>query len=164
MQSTWIKTSSVEKFHPITQVYGICFDQHKKILIGRQNSQSEWQLPGGKPEQNESIDETIKCEMLEETNVTIKNIQLLGVQKVHFPNNPNIYEGSEFYQARIICDLEKILPLQADPSTGLVWERTFISRDEIHHYILWGDIAKQLFDDAYQLKNSVSYSKILINE
>lgn len=152
MNTFWMKTSSLNEFQPITQVYGICFNQHDEILICRKNVDSEWQLPGGKPLHNEAIEVMLKREFLEEVQISIKNIQIVGVQKVIFPDNPNNSEGEEFYQLRMICEVSKILPQQTDPSTGIILERKFIPYHQINNYILWGNIGEKIFNDAFLLK------------
>lgn len=150
MQFNWITTSSLEKYSPITQVYGICFDQNKRILICRQNSQSDWQIPGGKPEKNESFEETLRREFLEEVQVTIHNIRLLGLIHVNKPKNTYLFEGKQFFQARYICTLDTIFPQTIDPAINSTWQRKFVTIQEIDTYILWGTVGKQMFNAAYQ--------------
>jgi len=144
----WIETNSIGRFRPITQVYGICFDNRGEILICRESPRDKWQLPGGKPESGESIKETLKREFFEEVNVKIKNIKVLGVQKVEFPNNPNKAEGETFYQLRCVCELEDLLPPSPDPATGKIWERRFVPTDQISQYIRWGEIGEAMFQKA----------------
>lgn len=148
---TWIKTNALKNFSPITQVYGICFNEKYEILICRKDSKSAWQLPGGKPESNELLSETLKREFTEEVNITIKNIQPLGVQKVLYPDNPNSNESEVFYQARMVCEVDAILEPTIDPDLGVTWERMFVRNQEITRYIQWGTIGKAMFNDAINM-------------
>jgi len=48
---TWIKTDRMnEDWKPVSQVYGICFNDKDEILIARETTNDKWQLLGGKPE------------------------------------------------------------------------------------------------------------------
>lgn len=149
----WIKTNSLNSLSPITQVYGICFNEKNEILICRRDSKSEWQLPGGKPKNEENLEETLQRELLEEVNTRVQNIQLLGVLKVNYPNNPNKFEGQEFYQVRMICEVSEILSSEKDPSTGIMWERKFVPFHHIHEYIKWGKAGEEMFNDIFKARS-----------
>lgn len=141
---TWIRTGSLDKFKPITQVFGVCFNPKNEILICRADKNDDWHLPGGKPEPNEGIKGTLKREFLEEVDAKIKNIKILGIQKVEFP-------GDVFYQARCICELEALLPQTPDPATGKTLGRSFVPISEVGRYIKWGKIGNTIFRDAIDL-------------
>lgn len=147
--NTWLKTSSLQELKPITQIYGICFNDQREILICKEPNKG-WQLPGGTPEPNEALEEALTREFLEEVDAKIKDIQALGVQQVEFPNNPNREEGELFYQARYICKLEELLPQTPDPDTGELWERRLIPADQVTEYIKWGELGDVLFKDALE--------------
>ncbi len=147
----WIRTDQKDTFLPITQVYGICFNNKGEILICRSVNTGKWQIPGGKPEGVESIEETLIRELDEEVTITVKNIRILGVQKVTYPNNPNTVEGDIFYQARMICDLDELSPSRPDPDNGKTWERDFVPSANVHEFVPWGDLGKAMFQDATDL-------------
>ena len=102
---TWIKTDSLDNYSPITQVYGVCFDNEGNILIARSSESAQWQIPGGTPEENETIEQTLKRELLEEVDIEVKDIKVLGVQKVEVPNEPD----KTHHQVRCICTIKKLL-------------------------------------------------------
>ena len=65
----------------VKQVYGFIFDDHGRILLFE--DQGVFNLPGGKPEKDESLFETLTREVLEEVQTIIGNWEYLGYQKVH---------------------------------------------------------------------------------
>lgn len=144
----WIKTSSGYGYTPITQVYGICFNQAGEILICREDNEHNWQLPGGKPEDGESVTDTLQREVREEVSIEVDNVICLGLQRVHYPHNPNHAEGVDYYQARLIGQVINILPQTVDPATGKLWERRFVPADNITAYIQWGVLGDAMFRDA----------------
>jgi 8-oxo-dGTP pyrophosphatase MutT (NUDIX family) len=147
---TWVKADDLLVFVPITQCYGICFDVHGNILVSRKPGK-EWQLPGGKPEAGETLEQALAREFLEEVNVKVKKVRPLGVQRVEFSGNPNKQEGELYYQARFICEVSEILPSMSDPDTGLIWERRFVPSGQITEWIKWGDLGVAMFADAIKL-------------
>lgn len=151
---SWIETDSIERYKPVTQVYGICFNEKGEILICKEGVEGKWQIPGGKPEVGEAIEKTLAREFLEEVDIKVKNIRILGVQKVEFPGNPNKDEGEVFYQARCVCEVEDMLPQTLDPASGKTWERKFVPADRITDYIQWGEIGNAMFKDAVGLWNN----------
>lgn len=144
---TWIKTNSLKGITPITQVYGVCFNDKEQILIARRVGRENWAIPGGHPEKNETIEETLKREFIEEVDVKIKNIRLLGVQKVYPENKPKEY----FYQVRCICEVDEMLPQTPDLDNGENWERKFVPSNEITKYVKWGITGDTMFKDAISL-------------
>jgi len=142
---TWIPTDTIKDYTPCTQVYGICINDEENILIIKQK---QWQIPGGTPEQDETPEETLHRELLEEAQVEISNLIPLGVQKVKYPNNPNKKQGELFYQYRYLAIVKKINTAQPDPATGEKYERKFVSFDEIDTYVKWGKVGTEIFKDA----------------
>lgn len=148
---TWIRTDSLAAFAPITQVYGVCFDAEGNILISRSSKNAQWQINGGHPENDEAINDTLTREMLEEVDVKVKNIRLLGVQKVDYPNNPDTKTGNIFYQVRCVCDVDETLQQSIDPGDNIVWERMFVPANRITDCVKWGEVGNAMFKDAIEL-------------
>ena len=146
--NTWIQTNEIKNFKPITQVYGIIFNDVDEILICREKPEDRWQIPGGTPENNESLEEALVRELDEEVDVVVRQTTSLGVQKVSMPNNPNKKMGNLFYQARYVALLDKLEEQTPDPDRGNVWERVFVPVSEIKEYIKWGASGDVMFDDA----------------
>lgn len=147
---TWIKASTLENYSPITQVYGVCFDDNGNILIGRSSETSQWQIAGGTPEKGETIVQTLKRELFEEIDVEVKDIKVLGVQKVEIPNEQN----KTHYQVRCVCKIKKLLPQTPDPANGKTWERKFIPASEVTKHVKWGKTGESMFRDAIELNRS----------
>ncbi len=148
---TWIKDDNLEKYKPATQVYGIVFNKKGEILVAREKSTEKWQIPGGKPEKGESIENSLRRELEEEVDVKVKNVFPLGAQKVEFPGNSNKAEGELYYQLRFVVILDKLLPQTIDPASGNTWERKFVKIEQITDYIKWGEIGNAMFSDAISL-------------
>ena len=148
--STWIKTKDVERFQPITQVYGIIFNKANEILICKQKGHKDWNIPGGHPEKGETIEETLRRELLEEVDVKVENIIPIGVVKGIFPDEP---DSKFLYQVRCVATLKELLPQTPDPDNGKTWERRFIPAEKITEYIKWGQMGEAVFKDAIEVWN-----------
>lgn len=128
---------------PTTQAYCICFNERDEILILDQKGDHTWTLPGGTVEEDETLEQTLIREVGEEADVTIKNIQLLGIQRVDDPEK----RGTHF-QARYIAKIDKILPQTIDLALGRIHERKWVPSSEVTKYIKWGDTGDAIFADA----------------
>lgn len=145
--NTWIKTSNIDKYNPVTQVYGIIFNKKKEILVCREDENSRWLIPGGHPEEGETFEETLNREALEEADVEVEDIQPLGVFKVEFSDDPK----KIIYQSRFVSKLKKLNPQTEDPSSKKTWERKFVSAEKISEYVKWGEAGDAMFKDAIEL-------------
>ena len=145
--NTWIKSSNIEKYNPVTQVYGIIFNEDNEILICREDENSSWLIPGGHPEEGESFKETLKREVLEEVDVEVSDIIPLGVFKVEFSDDPE----KIIYQSRFIAKLKKLNPQTEDPSIKKTWVRKFVPAGKISEYVKWGEEGDAMFKDAIEL-------------
>jgi ADP-ribose pyrophosphatase YjhB (NUDIX family) len=142
---TWLSTSEIKNYIPVTQVYGVCINEDGKILIIKDKC---WQIPGGTPENGETAEETLRRELVEEVQVEVEKLIPLGVQEVKYPNNPNKEQGELFYQYRYLAIITKLNPTAPDPATGREYERKFVSFDEIDEYVKWGGVGTEMFKDA----------------
>lgn len=144
---TWISTDNIKKFQPITQVYGVCLNDKNEALICREPGKTNWGLPGGAPEGEESPIETLEREFMEEVDVKLTQIEPIGVQKV------TIFETPVYYQARLYCRVKKILPQTLDPDTGLLYERKFVPISKLNKYLNWGDIGDAIVKKTIEISN-----------
>lgn len=151
---TWTPTDDIKKFQPITQVYGVCLNDSNDVLICREPGKTNWGLPGGTPEGEESPVETLEREFMEEVDVKLTQIEPIGVQKVTIPQSP-IY-----YQARFYCRVKKILPQTLDPDTGLLYERQFVPISKLNKYLNWGTIGDAIVNRAIEINQHPHLEKI----
>lgn len=72
------------KTYPKVAVGGV-ITRGNKILLGKRRDEPDrykWAIPGGKLELNETIEEGLKREMLEETGLTVEVENLLGISEI----------------------------------------------------------------------------------
>lgn len=133
MQYEWHEASGCGNFGPIVQVHGVCFDESGNVMVIREPGK-DWHLVGGKPELEESFEETLRREVGEETNVTLRSCGMIGYQKVTRD------DGSTVYQLRFAATIKEIGALRADPTTGKINERAFVSTGKISEWIAYEEI------------------------
>jgi len=82
----------------LTGVTVLVIDDHNQFLMVE--SEKNWKLPGGFIELGESAEDAGKREILEETGMSIGNLQLIGVfsGKEYFTKLPN---GDEYFSINI---------------------------------------------------------------
>ncbi len=111
----------------VTQVSGYVFNKHNQLLIVKNND--VWTIPGGHPEKNESKEDTLKRELMEEACVTLGEVSYLGAVEVQ--------ENSEtYFQLRYTARTSEILPFKQEWETC---ERKFIDIKDLPRYIKWSN-------------------------
>ena len=73
--------------------------QHPKVLLGMKKrgfGAGRWNGFGGKLEEGESIEESIKRETKEEAGIDINNLNRIGIIEFEFENDPKILEVHVF--------------------------------------------------------------------
>lgn len=146
----WLPEYNPIQHRPITQVSGICFNKNGEMLI---IGSHHWNIPGGKPKDGETVDETLRREIYEEANIVIEKAFPLGVFLVIYPDNPNKKEGEIFYQLRYIVKIACLDEQTPDPADGKIRKRIFIKPEDTSEYFNWGEEAKQMFSDATRAYN-----------
>ena len=134
-KAEWHETRDFSKIKPVTQVYGICFNDKGRILII--NMGKDWLLPGGHPDKGENFEETLKREVEEEGDVEIYDLRPLGYQKV-------LAKNKVIYQLRYFARVSKIKKQTIDPAIGKILERKFIRPSEFLEYFPWGKIGREI--------------------
>lgn len=151
---TWLRDDDLDKYNPVSQVYGVVFNAKGEILIARKKPEDSWVIPGGTPEADESTEETLRRELKEEVDVSVSKITPLGAQKVELFGDK---EGkSTLYQLRYVTLLKELLPRTPDPDNGIIWERKFVPAKDINEYVKWDDSGAAMFKDAIDLLRSFS--------
>ena len=130
-------------------MYGIVFNNEGEILLIQEKG--EWKIPGGTPEGNETAEETLRRELIEEADVTISRLLPLGVQRVDYPNNPKTSEGDLYYQYRYVCLIDELQESSPDPDTGITNPRMFVPAEEVTSYVDWGVVGEAMFRAAIEV-------------
>ncbi len=76
---------------------GLVVDTEGRLLMQKRTDNGLWGLPGGSMEPGESIEETVRREVLEETGLRLRTMQLFGVFSgadyfYVYPNGDQIYD------------------------------------------------------------------------
>lgn len=128
----------------IKQIYGVCFYTDKMVIVFN-GKRKTWGLVGGKPEEGESIEEALKREVQEESNMQLLRWRPIGVQEVTDPN------GNIDYQLRVACKVKPIGEFIEDPA-GTITEIKLIDPKNYLEYFNWGEIGEKIIQRAVQLR------------
>ena len=96
--SKLIKTDNLSDKFPIS-IKAIIIDNNKILCL--KNERNEWDFPGGKINFKEDVEECLKREVIEETNLEIKNLKILKPFNLKFNDVPVFIL---LYSAEISCD------------------------------------------------------------
>lgn len=137
---TW-HSGSVPTDIIIKQVYGILFTKDGRILLRIENG--EYQLTGGKPEAfDKDMEQTLKRELMEEINVSISKVYMVGYQLVDEENGTKPYA-----QVRMAALVDSIGQQQPDPDNGLIYGRYLTTPSKAARLLNWGQVGeKQIFE------------------
>jgi 8-oxo-dGTP pyrophosphatase MutT (NUDIX family) len=149
IKCVWLRKALPPSLH-VKQVYGIIFDNFGRIFL--QDDQSRFNLPGGKPDGNETFAQTLMRECLEESWVTVRNYCYLGF--IHVEEYEAEQLISTYAQVRLIAKLDQILSVQPDPATGRTYKRLFAPLKDAIYLLNWGDHGKDQLTDAFYKANS----------
>ena len=95
--SRFIKTDSLSDKFPIS-IKAIIIDDNKVLCL--KNERNEWDFAGGKINFNEDAEECLKREVMQETNLNIKNLNILKPLNLKFNDVPVFVL---LYSAEISC-------------------------------------------------------------
>jgi len=135
----WLEgDESLLKFHkPVKQAYGVCLNKKRFVAIVSNDDGRTWTLPGGTVEKGETLETTLRREVIEEADLNINDIKLIGLLKVDDGNNI-------LYQARFVCKIANVLPQTEDPAKGKILKRKFVSLKTLNKYLNWGEIGNDI--------------------
>lgn len=80
---------------------GILYNEETGILLEKRTDTGEWCTPGGAIELNETLEEALRREIKEETNLDIANPKLFDIRaNVHmvYPNQDEVYYTDIVYE------------------------------------------------------------------
>ena len=122
---------------PWQQVYAIGNLDGRVPLITSLTCEKEFNLPGGRPEPGETIEQTIAREMIEECNMRVIEWQPLGYQHLTKP------DGKQIFQFRVYAKLEKIGEFVNDPGGGVI-KNTIVYLSQVNSLIKYGEIGERM--------------------
>ena len=96
--SKFIKTDELADKFPVS-IKAIIIDDNRVLCL--KNERDEWDIPGGKIDFNEDIEECLKREVKEEVNLKIKNLKILKPFNLKFNDVPVLVL---VYSADISCE------------------------------------------------------------
>ena len=122
---------------PWQQVYAIGNLNGQVPLITSLTCEKEFNLPGGRTEPGETIEQTIAREMIEECNMRVIEWQPLGYQHLTEP------DGKQIFQFRVYVKLEKIGEFVNDPGGGVI-KNTLVDLNQVNSLINYGKIGERM--------------------
>lgn len=128
------------------QAYGVCFCGND-MVIGFGGKKNDWGLIGGTVESGETLEETLKREIKEESNMEVLKAIPVGYQKMI-----DTRDGSWVYQLRYACKVRPYGPFLGDPA-GSITEIKLIKPEDYKKYFDWGKIGERIIRRAVELKS-----------
>ncbi|HEU5101756.1 MAG TPA: NUDIX domain-containing protein [Roseiflexaceae bacterium] len=144
----WMPPTFVPPRELTTQVYGVCFTEHRKIVLVT-TGDGRWNLPGGRPEQGEGLEAALEREVWEEARARVVRSTYIGCQQVE---DPDVVAGPRlYYQARFWARVE-VYPFKALFETT---DRQLVEPSEFLGQLFWGDvpIALTVLDCGLMVEN-----------
>ncbi len=132
MTASWLPASFVPPRDLTTQASGICFTEHRKIVLVTGDGQ-RWDLPGGQPEQGESLEDALAREVWEQARARVVRSRYIGCQRIDDPGHPD--GPRTYYQARFWARVE-VYPFRAQFETV---ERRLIDTNDFLSTLFWAE-------------------------
>ena len=99
----------------------LIFNHNNQVLLQRRSDDGLWGNPGGSMDLGESAEDTVKREILEETGLTINNLEFFHMYSgkdgyVKYPNGDEVYYVNVIY---LVHDYEGEVHISDDESLEL---------------------------------------------
>lgn len=128
----WREGRTVPRELAVRQVYAWIVDPRGRVLL--LDSGGRFNLPGGTPEPCDAgWEATLRREVWEEADVTVRDLVPLGHQEVHGD------DGVAFAQMRVAARLERVYPSSPDPDGGQTHARCWVPLGQAAKLLGWGD-------------------------
>lgn len=125
------------------QTYAVCFCGGKMVIVYNTGG-DHWGLVGGTVEKGEIIEQTLKREIKEESNMEVLKCLPIGYQKVIDTRN-----NSFVYQLRYVCTAKPYGSFVSDPA-GAITEIKLVDPKEYKKYFDWGEIGDRIVNRAIE--------------
>lgn len=119
---------------PVTQVMAVCFDKNGKVCVVRDYDEDFFSLVGGGSDLGEFPIDALKREALEEAQIEVEDIKLLGTVLVKFLDGNSCV--SMFQHGRYICKIKKMGSFVPRENGFETVERTFIDVDDLQKTVM----------------------------
>ena len=136
---TWDCTPGLPPRKQTTQASGVCYTSEGRILLVGDGK--SWSLPGGHPEEGETIQEALRREVREEACALVERCVYLGTQRVDDPA-----EAAPYFQTRWWAQVT----LQPFEPKHEMTARRLIAPDELVAILGWdtAQIAQAILEAA----------------
>lgn len=125
------------------KAYAVCFWYGKMLLVNHPEW-NIWSIPGGTRDHGESIEETLKREILEETNCEIIDYTPIAYQKVVSP------DGDIHYRLQYKCNVIPLGDFKEDVA-GNINKIAWIKPNDFEKYIEKKEFRKIVIQRALNL-------------
>ncbi|MEO6729168.1 MAG: NUDIX domain-containing protein [Candidatus Dojkabacteria bacterium] len=139
-QSIFYKSKTVPKL-VIHQIYLWFITMDNKVIIVS-TKPGKWQLPGGKPNENENYLETVKRECFEEAGLTLSEDETPNLFGYYLVSGDETWPENEYLQLRYFVKSKRFsndisLSINEPEDLKMVKEVKFVELTAITEYIKW---------------------------
>ncbi len=126
------------------KAHAVCI-YNGKMLVVNHPEWDIWSIPGGTREEGELIEETLKREIMEETNSKILDFRPISYQKIISP------DGNKYhYRLQYLCNIEPLGEFQGDTG-GNINKITWIEPKKFEEYIENKEFKKMIVRRALEI-------------
>jgi ADP-ribose pyrophosphatase YjhB (NUDIX family) len=137
---------SILPYEECRQIWGVCFTPEDKIVVAYNGKKDAWSLVGGTIENGETLDQTFRREIQEESNMEVLSWKPIGYQKMI-----DTRDGSYVYQLRVVANVRPYGPFENDPA-GSVDKIAIIDPKDYKKYFDYKRIGDRIMEGANKLK------------
>lgn len=146
----------------IKQVYGILFSIDGRIFVMAEKlaDRIKYSLPGGHPENiDKTLDETLKREVLEEVNISVKNPVIVGYQEVDEEDGSCLYA-----QVRMAAVIDEVGEKTPDIANGKTYDRLLVSPSKAIELLNWGEVGYSQIISAIEIAEAQFGINLLVEK
>lgn len=135
----WFDADHIDKLPevPWEQVYAIAKLDDMAALVTYADNRPN--LPGGKTKPGETIQETLRRELLEEMNCRVLKWSVIGYQRLTDGNKEPVY------QLRVYAELQRIGTFERDPG-GNVTGYKLVTLKQVNQEIGYGRVGERIIE------------------